>query len=608
MTTLADILVLARQESVRMLHHFLGVEHLFIALLDAPSGITRGWLQQNGAVPDAVIEAIRRHTGKGGKHILWAGIPHTPRLEVVLSIAQDLALEDGRDILTEMDLLRAIIDENENVPVRVLKSYGFSTELLRASLLSFRQPTIIQSAVIRVDFSDAFVGSVDPSDLYLFRKIFADYESITINSLIEAYDSTSVFVVFAHQDSSTVHSTFLVKLGQSEQILSEWLRIERVLDRAFPRYAAHPDIRPVIVAERAALRYVVSSDAAVELTSLRDLLLTNRVTNLGEWLLTNLALGAPGLWWQMTSAHELEVWQEYDWMLPALFNIRYSDMDEPAADAFVIKDPVLRSRLSSLRIGDRLTIEKFTVQEIDPAARKLVLAMGLGDHTIHPYRIVVSDIDLKTNVFFRGEVIDRISGTVLSTRENLIMAALSGLEPDFDITADSFQFGAVSLPNPAQAYQWLLGVKMTVYGSIVHGSLRSTNLFLSSKGSTRTFDYANCRWGHIMLDWAYLLTDVFGHLFTRHIPNDWNAIRNSLGTLWSDAVPAPDAFNPSATLKSLTQVVHPLFSLTGQARDFYVALAFIALQIACDERQPQAVRRVQFLLAAYAIWRYREQY
>src|SRR5689334_14762735 len=104
---LKDILITARQESHRMRHFFLGVEHLFIALLEIKSGLTSSILSDEGFAPEYVIDAIRRKAGKGSRHRLWAGIPNSPRTDVVLSIAQEIAQEQERQNIYERDLLIA---------------------------------------------------------------------------------------------------------------------------------------------------------------------------------------------------------------------------------------------------------------------------------------------------------------------------------------------------------------------------------------------------------------------------------------------------------------------------------------------------------------------
>ena len=71
--SLKDILINARQESVQMRHHFLGVEHLFIAMLQIQGGITSSIIEDYGLTAEYVIDAIRRKTDKGTN--LPAGAP-----------------------------------------------------------------------------------------------------------------------------------------------------------------------------------------------------------------------------------------------------------------------------------------------------------------------------------------------------------------------------------------------------------------------------------------------------------------------------------------------------------------------------------------------------
>ncbi|PJF38120.1 MAG: hypothetical protein CUN55_18625, partial [Phototrophicales bacterium] len=118
---LKDIIISARQESHRMRHYYLGVEHLLIALLDVKGGIAAQLVQEQGLTPEYVIDAIRRKIGKGGKHRLWAGVPNTPRADIVLGIANDLAINHGRTQIEENDLLIALLEEKDNMAVRVLK-------------------------------------------------------------------------------------------------------------------------------------------------------------------------------------------------------------------------------------------------------------------------------------------------------------------------------------------------------------------------------------------------------------------------------------------------------------------------------------------------------
>ena len=66
-----DVMIVARQEAHRMRHYYIGVEHLFIGLLEIKGGITTSLLADEGLLIEYVIDAIRRRTGKGSRDRLW---------------------------------------------------------------------------------------------------------------------------------------------------------------------------------------------------------------------------------------------------------------------------------------------------------------------------------------------------------------------------------------------------------------------------------------------------------------------------------------------------------------------------------------------------------
>src|SRR5688500_18031887 len=125
---LRDILISARQECVQMRHFYIGVEHLFIALLQIQGGLASSIMEEQGLTADYVIEAIRQKTDKGLSQVLWVGIPYTPRTDIILNIAGDLALDNGHEEASERELLCAILDEGESLSMRVLKSLNVDTE------------------------------------------------------------------------------------------------------------------------------------------------------------------------------------------------------------------------------------------------------------------------------------------------------------------------------------------------------------------------------------------------------------------------------------------------------------------------------------------------
>jgi len=115
-----QILALARQESENLKHFYLGVEHIFIALTKVENGVTQSVLQQLNLDPKQVRDAIRCFVGMGDGHRYWEGTRTTPRCEAVLR----LAINRKNAPIEEKDLLLAILEEGESLPVRLLQKSG----------------------------------------------------------------------------------------------------------------------------------------------------------------------------------------------------------------------------------------------------------------------------------------------------------------------------------------------------------------------------------------------------------------------------------------------------------------------------------------------------
>ncbi len=119
-----QILALAQKESEDLKHFYLGVEHIFIALTKIENGVTQSSLQQLKLDPKQARDAVRRIAGMGDGNRYWEGMKITPRCEAVLKLASKQAARRGNLPLEEKDLLLAILEEGESLPVRLLRNSG----------------------------------------------------------------------------------------------------------------------------------------------------------------------------------------------------------------------------------------------------------------------------------------------------------------------------------------------------------------------------------------------------------------------------------------------------------------------------------------------------
>ncbi len=108
-----------------MSHAYLGVEHLFIAIMTEDAGVIEA-LRAASIDPAQVIAHTKAYAAEGDDKRLWAGHPYSPRLSVILNLAHDIAIEAGRaDAVSGVDVWQAIIEEGDSLPAHILKRVGF---------------------------------------------------------------------------------------------------------------------------------------------------------------------------------------------------------------------------------------------------------------------------------------------------------------------------------------------------------------------------------------------------------------------------------------------------------------------------------------------------
>src|SRR5262249_18837337 len=118
-----EVMVEAQTEANSLKHHYLGTEHLMLAL--AKRGI-------EGVSYDAARARVVERIGEGEED--WvAGLPRpfTPRAKRVLEAALNDAVESGREQFGPEDILLALVSDARGVGGEVLRDLGVTAEQLR---------------------------------------------------------------------------------------------------------------------------------------------------------------------------------------------------------------------------------------------------------------------------------------------------------------------------------------------------------------------------------------------------------------------------------------------------------------------------------------------
>jgi len=125
----------AVQDARRLQHGWLGVEHLFLAILRIDGGATVRALQAMGHDARPLRRRVREHVGPGTGAV--ENPPLTPRADRVLQAARLLA-EQQNARPGEVHLLVAILQDGVNAAVRVLQEQGIQPEALAQEAVNQR--------------------------------------------------------------------------------------------------------------------------------------------------------------------------------------------------------------------------------------------------------------------------------------------------------------------------------------------------------------------------------------------------------------------------------------------------------------------------------------
>jgi hypothetical protein len=569
---LKDILINARQESYRMQH-------------------------------------IRRKAGKGNRQRLWAGMPNTPRADIVLGIANDLALENGYTEPDERDLLIAILDEHDSIPVRVLERFEVDIEQLAWEARN-RQMNYQQSQpYIKIDFGQQSL-SLPEETLFILRRMFYGYSQIRVDRrLVGGYTSAVILVVTPIQADGMEDAAVVVKIDDADMILDEEQRYNAHVKSSLPPLTARLEEKPITSETSSGLAGLKYTFVAGMNSSAQDLREAARdLDNLGEWLRRELYPYFGKTWWKQNRPYRFQVWTEYDWLLPPLLTLDYVTEEELTATAHVIRDPLRRSRINKMEYGDMVVIENFTVQRVYRDRDMIQISVGKGSEAAkRAYRINVRGLNPTQAAIYRGEVIERIGGRVWETRATALMAGARALEPDFDLNTETIPFNGKPerLPNPLHAYDELLDRYVDGSLSKIHGDLHLGNILVGPNGSAFLIDFAQTRNGHTLFDWACLEVSLLTDVVMPVIGDDWYSVRLVLSYIASLHKELPD------TVPALNEVMQHVVAVREIAREclvrpdswseYYIALTMCALRAYMWDTVSLGARRLMFYVAALAI-------
>lgn len=118
-----QVLTSAIEESQRRQHYYLGVEHIFLALLEVEANLFTDIADKLNVNTQKIISSLQEYLNTP-RQPASGGMKVPPSTKTIFKLAWDSAINSGRKVIETTDLLKAIFQEGHNIPVRILRGMG----------------------------------------------------------------------------------------------------------------------------------------------------------------------------------------------------------------------------------------------------------------------------------------------------------------------------------------------------------------------------------------------------------------------------------------------------------------------------------------------------
>jgi predicted dehydrogenase len=138
-----QVLAIARNESERLNHSFVGTEHLLLGIIKLGQGVAANVLQRMHVNLEDVRTKVEEVVGKGGEQH-YGKSPFTPRVKKVLALAAKERASLQHTYLGTEHILLGLLREGDGVAARVLLNLDVNLEKARTEILKELDPNLGQ--------------------------------------------------------------------------------------------------------------------------------------------------------------------------------------------------------------------------------------------------------------------------------------------------------------------------------------------------------------------------------------------------------------------------------------------------------------------------------
>jgi hypothetical protein len=619
MVTLEQIQRIAERESTKYHHYYIGVEHLFIALTKLQNGLTNTILLQNNLEPKFVRYSIRQTIGTNEDRRYWTGFQITPRAAKIIDHAKELTASAKTQ---ERDLLLAILDENDSIPIRVLHEIGANVDVLKELAATLTHMQIVEPPPIEIEQSSLQVPLSDDEQMVL-QRMFRDNDYVMVErELSGGYTGARLLLIEPYR-ARRAEARVVVKIDEKEVILYEKRHYDSYIRYNLPPMTARLIDNPSLPSKcrLGGLKYSFVEPSGNPETSeempaldLRAFAMNTHYEHLSRLIRKGIYENFRKTWWAQKQRYRFGVWREYELVLPAALEIEVAPDIQDIRRAIILNPMEPWSREVTLVPGQLVHLKGFTIQKIrngDGDQPKVQFNAGAGSEAV--YR--ASKVEVfgfspeRLQRVRRGMLVENVYGYVKRTRNDVLLEQVMALEPDFDVTEMDIPAPepVKRLPNPLRYVEMLLNQQMSGNLSIIHGDLHLGNV-IGRGDDAWLIDFALAREGHTLFDWATLEISLLSSFVSVYMPDGWDGVWGTVRLLQAvnrfdlEALPqnnpVASALRPVVTLR---RIVEENLARPDYWPEYYVALTMLALRGISWDTVSVAVRRLLFLTSAVAI-------
>jgi ATP-dependent Clp protease ATP-binding subunit ClpC len=129
------VLAMAREESVRLRHEYVGTEHMLLGIIREGGGVAATVLQNLGVELDEIRQKIEESVKKGkADQMTGPDLPYTSRAKKVLELAMSEARALNHSYVGTEHLLLGLLAEARGLAAQALGSFGVTLEKARAEM------------------------------------------------------------------------------------------------------------------------------------------------------------------------------------------------------------------------------------------------------------------------------------------------------------------------------------------------------------------------------------------------------------------------------------------------------------------------------------------